>query len=117
MNTVGFVFVPDRFAVKPKLTDDPAATFAFQPTFFAVTVEPDCAASAFQAWVSFCPSVKGQLSDQPFHVPVPVLVSWTSAWKPSDHWLVTLYVTLQAPVGVGSGPGPGSVVPPSELSP
>ncbi len=47
LNAVGFAFVPDQLAVNPKLTDEPAATLAFQPTFFAVTVGPDCAC-AFQ---------------------------------------------------------------------
>lgn len=42
LNAAGFVFDPDQLPVKPKLTDEPAATLAFQLTFFAVTAEPDC---------------------------------------------------------------------------
>ncbi len=90
LNAVGFVFVPDQLAVKPKLTDEPVATLPFHPTFFAVTAVPDCAASAFHAWASFWPSGKDHVRDQPVQGPVPVLVSWTSPWKPPAHWLVTL---------------------------
>ena len=96
------MFVPVQFPVKPKLTDEPAATLAFQPTFLAVTVEPDWVYSAFQIWAIVWPSGKDQSSAQPVQALEPVLDSWTSAWKPPDHWLVTLYVTVQAPVGVGS---------------
>ncbi len=41
LNAAGLPLVPDEVPVKPKLTDEPAVTFAFQFTFFAVTVAPD----------------------------------------------------------------------------
>ncbi len=46
---VGAAFVPDQLPVKPKLTDAPGATSAFQPVFLAVTVVPDWVCSAFQS--------------------------------------------------------------------
>lgn len=49
LNAVGFPFVPDQLPVNPKLTDEPAVTFAFQFTFFAVTAAPDWVYSAFQS--------------------------------------------------------------------
>jgi hypothetical protein len=101
LKDVGFVFAPVQLPVKPKLTDEPAVTFAFQVRFFAVTAMPDWVTSAFHAWVSFCPSAKDQARDQPLQAAVPVLVSAPSAWKPPDHWLVILYVSVQAPVGGG----------------
>lgn len=77
--------------------------------------------SAFQTWETFWPSAKVQPSDQPVQALDPELVSCTSAWKPPDHWLVTLYVTVQAPVGVGVGsvppPPPPEPPPGSEVSP
>jgi hypothetical protein len=41
LNAVGFVFAPDQLPVKPKLTDEPAATLPFQLRFFAVTAAAD----------------------------------------------------------------------------
>src|SRR3546814_17304879 len=58
LNDAGFAFAPDQLPVKPKLTDEPAATLACQPTFFAVTAAPDWVWSAFHACVICWPSVK-----------------------------------------------------------
>ncbi|CAM5344840.1 hypothetical protein SVIOM342S_09191 [Streptomyces violaceorubidus] len=117
-NEGGSAFASDQLPVKPKLTEAPGATPAFQETFRTVTAVPDWAGSAFHIRVTFWSPGNDQPRDQPFQAEVPVLVTRTSAWKPPGHWFVTVYVTSQAPAGSGSGPVPGSVPPPvSEVSP
>ena len=76
LNAAGFVFAPVQLPVKPKLTDEPAATFAFQVTFFAVTVAPDCVGSAFQACVTFWPSG----NDQPSVIPTAIAMTTHRVW-------------------------------------
>lgn len=114
---VGSASAPVQEPVKPKPTDEPDATVPFRLTFLTVTDVPDWVQSAFQSRVIFWPSAKGQVRDHADQAVEPVFVSWTSAWKPPGHWLVILYLTVQAPDAGGVVPPSPPPPPVSEVSP
>ncbi len=92
-----------RVPMKPIDTDALVATAAFQFMAAAVMCAPDCDQVAlqplFRPWVLVG---KSNASVQPFSAS-PRLVNETLAWKPSVHWLTTVYVAeqplLAAPAG------------------
>lgn len=88
---------PDQEPRKPPPTLAPVPREPFQLSLAAVTVVPDWDHSAFQPWVTFRPSARSKVRLPPSRG-ARLLVMFTAAWKPVDHWLVTEYSTVQAGV-------------------
>ena len=86
VNEVGLTFVVVQLARKPGLTVADGAMDAFHDALVTATAAPVWVCVAFQIWVICWPSAKDQRRVHPFTVEVPVLVIFTSPWKPSGHW-------------------------------
>lgn len=75
----------EPLAMKPHVTDWPAARLVFQPTGRAVTSAPFWTTVAFQDWVIRCPPVSMKRTVQPLRGAALVLRTLTSPWKAPCH--------------------------------
>lgn len=83
-DTDGAAVVPVADPMKPKVVLVPAAMLPLWLTLRAVTVEPLADTVAFQAWLTFSPLAKLQVTVQPL-IAEPPAVTRISAWKPPGH--------------------------------
>jgi hypothetical protein len=92
VNPAGAGLLPVQLPLKPNEALPFVASAPFQPVLDAVTVSPEEAIEAFQPCVTRCPAGKVQPICQ-LSTGSPRFCTATTAVKPVDHWLPTVYVT------------------------
>jgi len=103
--------VPFQVPVKPNVVVPFAATAPLYGMFVTVTAEPDVATVPLHSWVIVWPLANVQPT---VHRDIGAFPAFTvtDAWNPPGepgHWLVTVYVAVQAPPAGGAVVG-GAVV-------